>query len=264
MAASSVLLAPEFLHRDGLPERSTEFLLRDGGIDEGAPLNTAPLSPDVGIVQYGVPRSASTFQWTLLCLIARMKATPGTPVDCYYQETDRPVESVGPRTVVKTHVPPIHGGPFHVFASIRSGHDGWPTAVYTQSLEHMSDNPLSEVSRYEPVFSLTPAQTQLLREYLGLWSTLRQCCGRGQSLANRQRLHGCPITATHHPGCASRNLTDVEVRLTRTQLFVHGTGDYAADQFAVGRCAAWERRIRAGEEWPHGTWFTTCEALRGD
>jgi len=214
------------------------------------------------IVQYGEPRSASTFQFTLLCVITRM-LHPSTSVPCRYEATVNLAGTVGGSAsplVIKTHNPP-KDGPFAVFTSTRKkGTQLWAGALYSQDLGSVVADDLAEVSKYMDIFQLNTSQVQQIRDFLPLWSIQRQCCGIGQSLANRQRLHGCPVTADQHGAqCLTQNMTNVELQFLQTPLYPYRyPGDYMP-----GRCAREELAIRNGAEWPAGTNFTTCEALRG-
>ena len=76
-----------------------------------------PLDDSKDFVQYGVPHSASTFQFVLLCLAVRLKHLD-REVPCGYKDQ---IWDVRPLEVIKTHrIPSVEREQYHLFASLTS------------------------------------------------------------------------------------------------------------------------------------------------
>jgi hypothetical protein len=207
------------------------------------------------IIQWGTPRLGTTFQYTLLCLIVKMKHMPNeNNVRC--DEMGSPTRNIGPDMVMKTHYRPhpVNFTNYLLFTAARSSDPVWNGSAYQQQYGQFLAAPLEEVKRYQPIFNLTAKEVHSAMAYMRYWSIIRRCCGSQQSLVNRQRLHGCkpsePITSPQYPACETYNLTAVEELLHRLpgyQLFPfyprmessHGVGR----PHYVGYCAETEHKI---------------------
>lgn len=203
------------------------------------------------IVQYGIPRTASTFQWTILC--KTMQMLHPDQARCSYEDT---VTEVGPYEVVRTHkMPPKSDGNVLVFTSTRDGQELWPDSVYVQNLESVIEDPIAEIEKYRKIFSLSASETAKLQDYMKYWMPIRECCGVGMSLARRQKLHFCPVTAKDY-GCDQWDLTSAELHHTQTALW--SGGKYP--DYNIGFCANGDRRIKDGEDW-NKKLFVDCKSL---
>lgn len=211
------------------------------------------------IVQYGTPRSGSTFQYILLCLLARFR-TPETR--CRYERS--PISVYDENVVVKTHEVPLivgAGERYLLFTSRSSKEPVLGRKVEVEQLyESFAQRPSEEVRRYSATFGLTEAEVVSVTAYMRYWSILRQCCGPQQSKTHRQQLHGCVPSlspeATTYPACEMYNLTAVEELFASLPLF------RVSPVHKVGSCARDEAQIRAGRE-INLTTFQGCEALAG-
>jgi len=174
---------------------TTERMIPNG---TSSNIEVLPLKPPFGIVQQGEPRSASTFQTTLLFAIATLKSPPNTTI---ISRMNKPPMSKITSFVVKTHQELFamdivekyrnkFDVPVHVFTS---GHEGDPNGIVKNhnSLHHQVDDEefyacsLCEIDKYyKRIFDLTEQDIKLLKEYMGHYEILRQCCGLQQSKYN--------------------------------------------------------------------------------
>ena len=245
----------------------------------------------------GEQRTASTFQWQLLCLLLRLSRGPaGAARACSGSLEPGPDDFLATREapkfeLVKTHSP-AHWPPnasITLFCSTARGAP--PTRCkklcddyqsqgveggrgscrlgHVQRYAAVATEPLAEVQRYAGFFDgVGQADLADVRSYLQHWVLLRRCCGSQQSLSNRLRLHGCPLPASG-PGskqagggdlaCEDLDLRAVEASLASTSLVSRKIA--AAPR--VGRCAEDEMALRAGKDF-NGASFVSCEKLLQD
>jgi hypothetical protein len=237
----------------------------------------------VPIVQYGTPRTGSTFQAHLLCSAARLvdmlnatRAHDGI-VKCIYAENTtvavRLIQEFGHRIVIKMHSrPPAFclNRRCAVFTSHRTANLLWPEAVYQQVESRLTVAPLAEISHYQASFHLSAADVDALRAYMRYWSLIRQCCGLQMSTQYRLFLHGClnetllakSPDALSYPACETYNMHEVAELLTRTTLYArrtHGSGMKNASEIAR-QCAHSRRQIASGWDFNYQR-FRNCESM---
>jgi len=241
------------------------------------------------IVQYGTPRTGSTFQWWLLCTVARLKLGGNSGGDsripCLYAPNStyaaQLIQEHRHRVVIKMHASPPDSCLNHrclVFTSHTSAAALWPEAVYQQVPHRLLTSSLAEVSRYRAHFNLKPAEFEAVQGYLRYWSVLRQCCGKQMSLQYRLLLHGCvndSIIASDadtlsYPACEAYDMVEIARLYTRTSIFmrrIHGddrnarvhADDRNASDIAQS-CARSRQAIIAGSDF-NGQEFTNCQEL---
>ena len=227
-------------------------------------VTAGPPGPLPPIVQWGQPRSGSTFQYTLLCLIAKMRGRGTSPEPtCNFAPT-LSADMLQPNTVFKTHRRPPATSNYSLFVSHgdeRLETSGLPEPVVVQTLARNKDL-LNEVDRYRAAFGLSPDETEHIYGYMRYWSILRRCCGLQQSKYNRLRLHGCAVPiavdSLEFPMCEAYNLTEVEVLFTQTRLYSYLQTD---GQHTPGTCEADEQLLRGGLEFSGTINFTSCESI---
>jgi hypothetical protein len=191
------------------------------------PWSPAVWRPGLRIIQYGTPRTGSTFQHKLLCLVVRMRLNSTAPW-CGWRRgriRDDDIEGIGANSVIKTHTSPKlsrRASDAVVFTSQKDT-SIFAGSVVSQTMATFSMCPLNEVQRYRAFFGLTDAQVLAIRAYLRFWMIIRQCCGLQQSKINRQRLHGCPTSvgtdSPRYPACEAYNVTAVEKLLSELEAF---------------------------------------------
>jgi hypothetical protein len=188
------------------------------------------------IVQHGEARSASTFQWYMLCSIQRacvLEANLTLPVVCDLAEPAALVREGRPFLhVAKLHkwLKPFnfsHGsgvapgearpalpsqGDAAVFISqMRDTRQeeyiytdatmppGWGHIVYRQIYTDFVREGLAVLHRvYRPMFQLSEKSTLRVHRHMKLWQVLRTCCGSQQSLQHRAVLHNFSVRAQHY------------------------------------------------------------------
>lgn len=167
---------------------------------------SSALSRPFQIVQLGDPRSASTFQFELLCSVVTWKMLPQTA------DTSKiPCEFVKRRFINRqlqqkvdnneTFVYKAHNDPGLVqelaktthLAVFSSGGAGSAFAIYTQNKEEVKRCPECEVDHYQALFHLSNQEVSQLKEHMKIFGILRQCCGLQMSKYEMHRLHGCDI-----------------------------------------------------------------------
>ena len=232
-----------------------------------------------GFVQYGVPRSGSTYQFVLLCLAVRLKYLDISDVPCRFTTN---ASLVRPHEVWKVHTYPSAVPNYTLAVSVPSrssaaaaqiqddlnASKGLPQPAVVQFLDEMQLAPLLEVSKYSWLLGLSAHDEVLLRSYMRWWEVLRRCCGPQQSVQNVLRLHGCPPTtevdADDYAGCEAYNLTQVEVTHSKTALWPLapwglgrvGAGSSERDDMVSiepGWCASWQAQIVSGEAFDFDT-----------
>lgn len=248
------------------------------------------------VVQWGEQRSASTFQWQLLCLLLRITRGPaGASRACSgglepaADDFLASREAVPKFELVKTHSPGHWPTNANITLFCSTGRGSAPARCrrlcaeygrggateggggacrfgYAQRYEAVAADALAEVRQYAglSVFGgVGEADLDDVRAYLRLWVQLRRCCGTQQALSNRLRLHGCSLP-TSGPGsktgsdvqCESLNLTAIETSLAATNLVARKV----VAPPRIGRCAEEEAALRGGREF-NGASFTTCDKL---
>ena len=209
----------------------------------------------VSIVQFGEPRSASSFQWVLACLAMRLKY-PAKNVKCDFNE--EPLTRVNPYEVWKVHHVPQAPKNYTLIMSVahldthaKVAQDALRPRL-TQTLADMQRSPMLEVSKFTELLGLTPDDDEKMLSYMRWWEILRQCCGPQQSMQNVLQLRGC---ASNHPfdsaswsGCDVYNISQVEVNLRRTEVhdLIGGLSLLDGWDSNPNSCAPFEEKVRAG------------------
>jgi hypothetical protein len=187
---------------------------------------TRILSPPYQIFQVGGFRTATTFQFELLCSIAMWKSNSEIP--CKFINT---INLKGKRFqrrllldiefnrsfVYKAHDDAgILNDLSDQIAIFSSGEVGSQYALYTQSLDNIRRCSTCEIKHYVPFFQLSPDESSELERHMSLFGILRQCCGLQMSKYEMLRLHGCDVTKyvdlPGYPNCErySHNMSDIE------------------------------------------------------
>ena len=220
------------------------------------------------VIQYGTPRSGSTFQFALACLALRLAHRP-RPVRCTYADkVSRPPDEL---EVLKTHEPPP-AALLPGVALLTSGSLGdarWDrqllskaAAGHSQGYATFSRCPLDEVPTVSGLLGVRDAaDVAALVDFMRLWSVLRRCCGPGMAVEAKLALLGCPPDRRVSDGsarCGRYNLAAVESALSASPLWqlmaqktLNATGGEEEDGWArgpPGTCAAENERVRRA--WP--------------
>ena len=210
------------------------------GATNGDTLETPPkqtaLKPPFRIVQFGQPRSGSTFQTHLLDAIISMKSPSSTHIirefihnknmartrklldhesyigkthNCGGKESGRIIKDAAKK------------GEVPVFKSIFSANsssqiNSFPYAVYTQESNNLLSCSLCEVDNYKNVFNLSDEEVQHVKDYMSKYEIIRRCCGMQMSKYEVKRLNGCNMQKyrqlPEYPNCEQHNKTDIELQ----------------------------------------------------
>ena len=175
----------------------------------------------------GIPRTGSTFQQVLLCVIGHLRSDS---VSCSGQKNST-------LQVIKMHPSnqELRLTNSLLFTTVRNSLSEWSArnvtwtegnVAYTQIYSRFVECPLCEVSKYRNAFGLTDVEVLLITQYMRYWSILRQCCGSQMSKHLRKELFGCPNSSDpllegkiDYHMCGSWNLTAVEKNFVKTKLY---------------------------------------------
>lgn len=237
----------------------------------------------VPIVQYGTPRTGSTFQYHLLCTAAKMKLRDlgEGGVRCLFapntSTAEQAIREHGHRLVIKTHQRPpasCDSGGCFVFTSHTNDKPTWPGTLYQQVRGRLQVAPLAEVSRYKAAFDLSADDVTALQGYFRYWSVLRECCGSQMSIQYRLRLHGCvndtilsrDPDSLRYPACEAYDIREVVELIRRTSIVTRGIQN-TYQSFGVKSpasvaqaCEESRQAIIGGKEF-NGADFTSCQGL---
>lgn len=162
----------------------------------------------IHLVQYGKPRTGSTFQFAILDAINVLKG------NAY--------------TLTKTHITPSHLLDKCVFVSQKqkSVDQTWlerHPVLHIQKYEIFSRYPLHEIEAYTSIFNLTNDERNKLHVYMKYWNIIRRCCGSQASVDYRNMIHGIKkrkhlFETVDFMDCSIYNITEVERLLFKTTI----------------------------------------------
>ena len=247
------------------PVRSPSLLKNRGPSTEGCKSTKIfgqSKSVPVQIVQVGVPRTGSTFQFTLLCAMARLRHGR---VDCRYDSSPIKRKKLG-SVVLKTHLrgnkwlKKMHmQGNIHVFSSgdtDRYGH-------VNQQRKDLIECATCQVERYRCLFQLSDHEVAVVKTFITTWGTLRRCCGSQMSKYERLRLHKCDIRShvnrKDYPHCEKLDLEGLERRFLTIPLPFDRQGFYPGK---IGDCSRSRKEIVNGQDF-NGKKFQGCPKDQG-
>eukprot|EP00588_Corethron_pennatum_P007133 CAMPEP_0194298274 /NCGR_PEP_ID=MMETSP0169-20130528/60074_1 /TAXON_ID=218684 /ORGANISM="Corethron pennatum, Strain L29A3" /LENGTH=389 /DNA_ID=CAMNT_0039048241 /DNA_START=481 /DNA_END=1647 /DNA_ORIENTATION=- len=229
----------------------------------------ALIKPPFRIVQVGEPRSGSTFQFRLLGAIANLKSPTGnkvltqfvTPNPSLFEKIIKNNLSF----VLKTHkefkslAKLQRQGDISVFSSTYSS--SLPSyAVYTQKRNQLVISSMREIERYRPIFGLTTDEVNTLKEYMGDYEKIRQCCGMQMSKYEVLRLNGCDISKfidePDYPMCEKNDMPKIERRFHANPIPYEETSE--KNWAKPGDCARFNLEISSGKGF-NGRQFDKCE-----
>uniref|UniRef100_A0A6S8C759 Uncharacterized protein n=1 Tax=Aplanochytrium stocchinoi TaxID=215587 RepID=A0A6S8C759_9STRA len=199
-------------------------------------------------VQYGPPRTATSLQFTIVCMgmFMRLRGTnEAEQMSCVFNPVpkrrfERITKKEGNRPlVIKTHsgryINEVWGPPntTSVFMTskmrekdkeyIESVRKFGYTIPFVQSVSDVSKLSHQILYEYQSVFELPDEDMMLLGEFMRYWDILRQCCGVQMSSSWRQQLLDENITSNEHnpwySACDTYNISRVESRFMSSILF---------------------------------------------
>lgn len=212
MKKMSAAMSPGLVEAGRLPSPAT-FHPPEHAYVVDAPVNLTTLR---NVYQVGNPRSASTYQWYLLCSILRVVIDDGREVRCD-ENDDKFWWSPGPgqpdvvrlfkvhpsadddatgKTTEANRLPRVkgQGGPLTpntdvVFVSLRPDEGTNAASIlslfqdqrfnlaYKQVYDDFVAAGIGDLGNYVPLFNLTEQQVKLLWEHMRYYGIIRKCCG---------------------------------------------------------------------------------------
>lgn len=244
----------------------------------------AALKRPFQIFQLGDPRSASTFQFELVCSMATWKTRQQTDrkkIPCrfikykqmenarFHRKLQESVDS-NQTFVYKAHNDPgilkelALSSKVAVFSS---GGVGSSFALYTQDYVKLQQCLECEIDRYQPFFQLSPLEIVQLKSHMNSFGIIRRCCGLQMSKYEMQRLHGCNVTMyrnrSSYPNC--EQYSTEEMRATEDALaespvpFRFASPEYNWEK--PGDCARFKDEIVMNGKGFNGKPFVGCVDL---
>eukprot|EP00980_Cylindrotheca_fusiformis_P009253 scaffold2018_cov113-Cylindrotheca_fusiformis.AAC.7 len=235
---------------------------------------TVVLGPPFQIFQVGTPRSASTFQFTLLCSLARWKGSEKTP--CEFISGSK-LESISFEEQIKMEI--AEKRPF-VYKTHRSTNSSfWKetsvfssggkykgSSLYTQVKRNLQRCPVCEIKKYAPFFQLTTEEVSQMEAHMTLFGIIRQCCGFQMSKYEMQRLHGCDVTRymdrIEYPHCEqyTKNISEIEI-LFHNSPIPYYSNNPVNNWAQPGDCQRFQNRIVSKKLGFNGYPFEGCVDL---
>jgi len=227
---------------------------------------TADLNYPYRIVQIGVPRTGSTFQFELLQAIVHLKSPTGSETT---HLVNNPVLTYLDFRKTKSFVTKVHAetkiikelqsqGDIVVFASS----DIVPYASYVQNRNDLVACSMCEIENYQPIFGLTTNEVQILKEYMSLFEKIRQCCGMQMSKYEIMRLNGCDmknyVNKPDYPMCEQYDFTDIERKFEASPIPYNEKNPLLL-WAKPGDCARFNLEISSGKA-HNGSVFHGCSA----
>ena len=172
------------------------------------------------IIQVGRARTATTFQFHTLCVMAFLKF-PHRSIACKFNQ----FESKSDFLVSKTHhfrdarkfVRRKHTVFFATTSSgeVDKGFKGFDF-TYVANMSFVKNLGVNMIYEYVPIFQLDKNTAKLVLSYFKHWDILRICCGDQMSTSWREKLMGIS-NETHQ--CDQYNISSVEESYMKSKLY---------------------------------------------
>ena len=193
-------------------------------------------------VQYGTPRSGSTFQFYLLLIVLR-SLNESRPVHKTHKEVKDPHECL------------------FVSRKGRSITDEYlreQRVIHVQEFAHFSQYPENEVAKVSSLFNLSAAKEHQVLVHMRLWMILRQCCGTQSSTVHRKQIHTnmTGVFDENTVNCHLYNIPAVEDAILQSTL---GKGknvviEYNRPLLRRGFCQAEDAKLKRGLDFNEKTY----------
>ncbi|XP_060597553.1 uncharacterized protein LOC132751420 [Ruditapes philippinarum] len=185
------------------------------------------------IIQYGMPRTATTLQFNILCAIVSLQHISEIgSVGCFYN--NRSLTQLPKYSVIKTHqiqyyydiVPP---GTWVVTTLDKTRQRNLQREI--KSIHSNITSPLSIefsvvkalgasiVYKYQSLFSVSDENIEHVLNYIKLWEMLRICCGQQMSGKWRAFLVRKTYALSSRSPCLMYNISEIEKRFINTHIY---------------------------------------------
>ena len=185
-------------------------------------------------VQYGTPRTGSTFQFYLLLVILR-SLNESRPIHKTHAEVKDPRKCLFVSRVGQ---------------SITDKYLRKKKVIHVQEFVHLSQYPEDEVAKVSSLFNLSASKEHQVLVHMRLWMILRQCCGTQSSKAHRKQIH-TNITGVFNENtvnCHLYNIHAVEDAILHSTLGKGGNIviEYQRPPFRKGFCQEEDAKLKSG------------------
>jgi hypothetical protein len=178
------------------------------------------------VIQVGPPRSATTFQFTVLCASVHLKF-PNASISCTFMEpTGADIEVIKAHVLTDRLVSSDRATIFFA-TSTNSSHSAVSSLIQprlTQPYDVLVKIGLGVLQWYAALFDLDEDHAMRLHEYMRYWQIFRRCCGSQASVDWRMHLHGSVVEPTHKStaydamDCLIYDLDRLEARMLDTSM----------------------------------------------
>ncbi|XP_053388931.1 uncharacterized protein LOC128551980 [Mercenaria mercenaria] len=188
------------------------------------------------ILQYGRPRTASTLQFQILCiLVAILHEHENNTVGCYFEPKLKKLH-LDRYTVIKTHSLDLYRLPSDswIFMTSRNNqhkHDLKRIHNLNLTVPFIADLSMTKilghsiVYKYQSIFRISDEQMNHVAEYFRYWDILRLCCGTQMSKNWRTYLINKTQDAYIQSQCKNYNISEIETLVMKTHIFKTFTHD---------------------------------------
>jgi hypothetical protein len=222
-----------------------------------------PLQPPFRIVETGVHRTGSTFQFHLLDAIAQLKSQgTGYNVTSLGYSKKRISWSTEHTKYVGSFVVKSHNGNDSDLAqaqkegklvSFTSGYAAgdplYESSLYNQEFNDLLDCSLCQVNAYREIFGLTDEDVETVKAYMATYENIRRCCGLQMSHYEQERLLGCNMTSVddlpNNPHCERIDKQELEQEMLRSPIPHRAVGD-DHNWAEPGDCARFDAMVLQG------------------
>lgn len=201
-------------------------LTRSEWIDIFASRPAALKEPFSRVVQVGPPRSATTFQFTVLCATVHLKF-PNASISCTFMDpTGADIEVIKAHVLTDQLVSSDRATIFFA-TSTNSSHSSVSSLIQprlTQPYNVLVKIGLGVLPWYVALFGLDEDSAMRLHEYVRYWQIFRRCCGSQASVDWRMHLHGAGVEPKHKStaydamDCLIYDLDRLEARMLETSM----------------------------------------------
>lgn len=182
-------------------------------------------------IQYGTPRTGSTFQFYLVLVILRI--------------------SKDTRPIIKQHQLDSHNSCLFVSRigqSIRDASLKHETVLKVQNFNRFSEYPEEQIASVFRLFNLSASHEHTVLVHMRLWMILRRCCGTQSSESHRKQVHTNTdgIFDENTANCHIYNMSAIENAVLQRSWKGDIVIEYARPPLYKGFCEHEDAKLKRG------------------